>query len=227
MPRVVLYAISFVAAAMLLFAVTELRRTYVYTDNFSVTRSATRFLGYYLTSVNNGMVVIDQYPARTPFYASGEMLWRFPGIRDLRVDHLPGVGNISLAYSDVFGVDPESFWPSAFANQGLDYEFNVFTAPGFLAADFGWAALVAMLLLGFVSGRLFLRAATSPFHRAFYAIWLVGLLELMRILYVANVRLFPAYLVLLAAYLVVRPRFAARPTGRARLAAAATGARGR
>jgi oligosaccharide repeat unit polymerase len=203
-PRVALFAAAFAASALTLFAVTELRRTYVYTDDFSAARASTRFLGYYLTSINNGMVVVDEYPARTPFYASGEMLWLFPGLRDLRLDHLPVVGNVSLAYSDLAGVDPERFWPRAFATQGLDYEFNVFTAPGYLAADFGWAALIAVLLLGILSGRLYRQAERSPFHRAFYAVWLVGLLELMRILYVANVRVFPAYLVLGAAYLVVR-----------------------
>ncbi len=225
-PRVVVYAVTFVVAAMLLFSVTELRRTYVYTDNFSATRSATRFLGYYLTSVNNGMAVIDQYPARTPFYSSGEILWKFPGLGGLRLDHFPVVGTHSLAYPDLFGVDPESFWPGAFADQGLSYEFNVFTGPGFLAADFGWAALVALLLLGVVSGRLYVRADETPFHRAFYAVWLVGLFELMRILYFSNVRAFPAYLVFLAAYLVVRQRGVREPVTRA-LPSAAPGVRGR
>jgi oligosaccharide repeat unit polymerase len=225
-PRVVVYAVTFVVAAMLLFAVTELRRTYVYTDNFSATRSATRFLGYYLTSVNNGMAVIDQYPGRTPFYSTGEMLWKFPGLAGLRLDHFPVVGTQSLAYADLFGVDPESFWGGAFADQGLSYEFNVFTAPGFLAADFGWAALVVLLLLGVVSGRLYVRADETPFHRAFYAVWLVGLFELMRILYFSNVRAFPAYLVFLAAYLVVRQRGVRERVTRA-LPSTAPGVRGR
>ena len=203
-PRVAIYAATFVVAAMTLFTVTELRRTYVYTNDFSAGKSATRFFGYYLTSVNNGMVVIDEYPARTPFYTTGELIWLFPGIRDLRVEYLPGLGTVSLGYADAFGVDPETFWPRAFAAQGLDYEFNVFTAPGYLAADFGWAALIALFLLGLVSGRLYRQAETSSFHRAFYAIWLVGLLEFMRFLYVANTRVFPVYLVLGAAYLIVR-----------------------
>ena len=224
-PRVVVYAMAFLVAAMMLFAVTELRRTYVYTHDFSPARSATRFFGYYLTSVNNGMAVIDQYPARTPFYSSGEILWRFPGIRNLSVDHFPGIGTASLAYDDLFGVDPETFWPRAFYEQGLSYEFNVFTAPGFLAADFGWWALAAMFVLGLVSGRLYLRAERSPFHRAFYAVWLVGLFELMRILYVSNVRVFPAYVVLLAAYVIVRRRPLPRPVGSR--SPAATGARSR
>jgi oligosaccharide repeat unit polymerase len=203
-PRVVAYALAFLAAAMMFFAVTELRRTYVYTHNFSASRSSIRFFGYYLTSVNNGMAVIDDYPARTPFYSTGEFFWLFPGLRDLRVEHLPAIGTVSLRYQDAFGVDPPHFWPHAFGVQGLDYEFNVFTGPGFLAADFGWAGLIAVLVLGVISGRLYRKSEASVFHRAFYAVWLVGLFEFMRILYFVSTRVFPAYLVFVAAYLIVR-----------------------
>jgi oligosaccharide repeat unit polymerase len=203
-PRVAVYALALLATVMTFFAVTELRRTYAYTGDFSASRASTRFFGYYLTSVNNGMAVVDEYPAATPFYSTGEFLWQFPVAGDLRLEHLPAVGTVSLRYVDAFGVDPERFWPQAFAAQGLDREFNVFTTPGYLAADFGWAGLVGMLVLGLVSGRLYRRSETSPLHRAFYAVWVVGLFELMRIFYFAETRVFPAYVVFLAAYLVVR-----------------------
>ncbi len=214
-PRIALYALAFLLAAITFFAATELRRSYAYTSDFSASRATTRFFGYYLTSVNNGMAVVDEYPARTPFYWSGEFLWRLPVVGDLRVEHLPGIGTVNLRYADAFGIDPESFWFRASAAQGLDYEFNVFTAPGYLAADFGWAALVAVFLLGLISGRLYQRTAESAFHRALYGVWLVGLFEFMRILYFTNTRIFPAYLVFLAAYLVLRrraPMRAPRPT---------------
>ncbi len=205
-PRAGVYALAFLAAAITFFSVTELRRTYVYTNDFSAGGSVTRFFGYYLTSVNNGMAVVDNYPASTPFYSSGELFWLFPGLRDLHVEHLPAIGTVSLRYVDAFGVDPESFWPQAFAAQGLDYEFNVFTAPGYLAADFGWAALLAVFVLGLASGYLYRRGETSAFHQALYAVWLVGLFEFMRILYFTDTRMFPAYLVFAAAYLVIRRR---------------------
>ncbi|MGH3111405.1 MAG: O-antigen polymerase [Gaiellaceae bacterium] len=204
--RVAVYALAFVLAAITFFAATELRRTYVYTGDFSASSATTRFFGYYLTSVNNGMVVVDEYPARTPLYSSSQFLWEFPGVRDLRVEHFPGVDTVSLRYVDAFGIDPESFWPRAFRAQGLDYEFNVFTAPGYLAADFGWAGLLGIFVLGLISGKLYRRSEASPFHRALYAVWLVGLLEFMRILYFTDTRVFPAYLVFLAAYVVVRRR---------------------
>jgi oligosaccharide repeat unit polymerase len=205
-PRIAVYAAVLVLGAITFFAMTELRRTYAYTGDFSAGRASTRFLGYYLTSVNNGMVVVDEYPARTPFSTSGEALWRFPGLRNLRADHFPVLGTVSLRYEDLFGIDPERFWPQAFATQGLDYEFNVFTTPGYLAADFGWAGLVGVFVLGLISGVLYRRSAASSLHRALYAVWLVGLFEFMRILYFTDTRVFPAYLVFLGAYLVLRRR---------------------
>jgi oligosaccharide repeat unit polymerase len=204
LPRVVVYALVFVIAAVTFFGVTELRRTYAYTDDVTASRATTRFFGYYLTSLNNGMAVVDEYPAQTPFYSSGQFFWQFPGVGDLRAEHFPGVGTLSFRYADAFDVDPESFWPQAFVDQGLDYEFNVFTGPGYLAADFGWAALIVVFVLGVVSGRLYRGSETSPLHRALYAVWLVGLLEFMRILYFTDTRMFPAYLVFLGAYLVLR-----------------------
>lgn len=203
-PRVVVYALAFLLAAIVFFSATELRRTYAYTQDFSASRATTRFFGYYLTSVNNGMLVIDEYPARTPFHSTGEFLWRFPVVGDLRIEHLPTVGTVSLRYADTFDVDPETFWPRAFAVNDVSYEFNVFTTPGYLAADFGWAGLIGVFVLGLISGRLYRRSDESAFHRAMYAVWLVGLLELMRIFYFTNTRLFPAYLVFLGAYLVLR-----------------------
>ena len=205
-PRVVVYACVFFLAVLTFFAATELRRTYTYTNDFSASRATARFFGYYLTSVNNGMAVVDDYPARTPFYSTGEFLWQLPGVGDLRVEHLPALGTVSLRYDDAFGVDPASFWPWAFYVDGLDYEFNVFTTPGYLAADFGWAGLVGVFVLGLISGRLYRRTEESTFHLALYAVWLVGLFEFMRILYFTNTRIFPAYLVFLAAYLVLRRR---------------------
>ena len=203
-PRVAIYAATLLVAVITFFAVTELRRTYTYTGDFSASRATTRFFGYYLTSVNNGMAIVDEYPAVTPFLSTGQFFWEFPVVGDLRVTDLPPVGTVSLRYVDAFGVDPVSFWRQFFFEQDLNPEFNVVTTPGYLAADFGWAGLIGLLLLGVISGRLYRRSETSLFHRALYAVWIVGLFEFMRILYFADTRVFPAYLLFLAAYLVLR-----------------------
>lgn len=205
-PKAVLLALGLVAAVALVFTITELRRTYAYTHNASPQRVTARFLGYYLTSIDNGSVIIDRHPAATPFASSAQILWKFPVLGSFRADRLPGVGTVSLRYSDLFGRDPDTYWVQAFAQDRLNYEYNVFSTPGFLAADFGWLALPVLFLLGFFSGSLWTRAATSPFHRALYAVWLIGLLEFMRIMYFSDTRAFPAYVAFAAVYVSIARR---------------------
>lgn len=131
------------------------------------------------------------------------MFWKFPLVDKVRVDDAPLVGTVSLRYGDIFQNDPDTFWPNVFPDNGLSYEYNVFTTPGFLAADLGWAGLAVVLLLGLYSGMLYKRARGHPFHRALYAMWLVGLLEFMRIMYFFNTRALPAYIVFALLYLAL------------------------
>jgi oligosaccharide repeat unit polymerase len=205
-PKAVLLALGLVAAVAVVFTITELRRTYAYTHNASPQRVTARFLGYYLTSIDNGSVVIDRHPAATPFANTGAFLWKFPVLSSFRADYVPGVGTVTLRYADIFGRDPDTYWEPTFVEDDLNYEYNVLSTPGFLAADFGWLALPALLLLGFVSGTLYTRAATSPFHRALYAVWLIGLLEFMRIMYFFDTRAFPAYVAFAAVYVSIARR---------------------
>jgi oligosaccharide repeat unit polymerase len=205
-PKAVFVGVALGATILALFTATELRRSYVYTQNFSYTRVVARFLGYYVTSENNGFAVVNDYRGATPFASTGQMLWRFPVVGSLHAEDVPGVGTVTLRYGDLFHKDPASFWPRQFARQGLNYEFNVFTTPGYLAADFGWLGLAVVFLLGAFSGRLYRRGRTSLFHRALYSVWLVGLLEFMRIIYFFDTRALPAYLVFAALYLSLRRR---------------------
>jgi hypothetical protein len=202
-PRAVLFAGASVLAVLVLFTATEARRSIVYTHNFSVTHMTARFFGYYLTCVNNAVVVADHYRAATPSMFTGEMFWKFPLVDKVHVEDAPVLGTVSLRYEDVFGEDPATFWPTAFSNSGLSYEYNSFTTPGYLAGDLGWAGLAIVLLLGVYSGMLYKRARTDPFHRALYAMWLVGLLEFMRIIYFFNTRALPAYIVFALVYLAL------------------------
>lgn len=206
LPKAVVAGLGLVVAVVAVFSITELRRTYVYTHNFSTAHVTARFLGYYLTSVDNGSVVIDRYPAATPFANTGQMLWRFPVVGSLRAEDLPGVGTVSLRYEDIAGRDPDTFWRDALAQEHLSPEYNVLSTPGYLAADFGWLALPVLLLLGAYSGMLYARARTSAFHRALYAVWLIGLLEFMRIIYFFDTRTLPAYLAFAAVYVSIARR---------------------
>ena len=205
-PRVALLAVTLGAAVLLVFAATELRRSFAYTGNFSASRVTARFLGYYLTSENNGFLVVQHYRAATPFASTGQMLWRFPVLGSTRLEEVPGVGTVTLRYPDLFHKDPPVYWYEAFRDNGLNYEYNVFTTPGFLAGDLGWFGLPVVLLLGLYSSALARRARTSPFHRALYAVWAVGLLEFMRIMYFFDTRLLPAYLAFGGLYLSLRRR---------------------
>ena len=205
-PRVALLAVTLGAAVLLVFAATELRRSFAYTGNFSASRVTARFLGYYLTSENNGFLVAQHYRAATPFASTGQMLWRFPVLGSTRLEQVPGVGTVTLRYPDLFHKDPPVYWYEAFRDNGLNYEYNVFTTPGFLAGDLGWFGLPVVLLLGLYSSALARRARTSPFHRALYAVWAVGLLEFMRIMYFFDTRLLPAYLAFGGLYLSLRRR---------------------
>jgi oligosaccharide repeat unit polymerase len=205
-PKAVLWGLGLALAVIVIFGATELRRTYVYTHDFSTTHVAARFFGYYVTSINNGSVVIDRYPAATPIANTGQMLWQFPGITSVRADDAPLVGTFALGYSDLFHRDPPTFWRHVFAAEGLSAEYNVFSTPGYLAADFGWLALPVLFLLGLYSGTLYTRAKSSAFHRALYAVWLIGLLEFMRIMYFFDTRLLPAYLVFGAVYVSIARR---------------------
>jgi oligosaccharide repeat unit polymerase len=202
-PRAVLIAVASGLAVLVLFTATEARRSVVYTHQFSVAHQTARFFGYYLTSENNALVVAGHYRAATPFAYTGAMFWQFPVVDRLHVDHAPLIGTTSLRYEDVFGRDPKTFWPEVFSDNGLSYEYNVFTTPGFLAADLGWAGLGVVLLLGVYSGRLYKRARAHPFHRALYAVWLVGLLEFMRIMYFFDTRALPAYIIFVLLYLAL------------------------
>jgi hypothetical protein len=205
-PKAVLWGIGLAFAVLAIFSATELRRTYVYTHDFSTTHVAARFFGYYVTSINNGSVVIDRYPGATPVANTGQMLWQFPGIASVRAENAPLVGTFGLGYSDLFHRDPPTFWGHVFAAEDLSQEYNVFSTPGYLAADFGWLALPVLFLLGLYSGTLFTRAKSSAFHRALYAVWLIGLLEFMRIMYFFDTRLLPAYLVFGAVYVSIARR---------------------
>ena len=202
-PRAVLFAGASVLAVLALFTATEARRSVVYTHQFSVTHMTARFFGYYLTSENNALVVAGKYRAATPFAYTGEMFWKFPLVDKVHVEDAPVIGTATLRYQDIFRNDPATYWQNVFPDNGLSYEYNVFTTPGFLAADLGWAGLAVVLLLGLYSGALYKRARAHPFHRALYAMWLVGLLEFMRIMYFFNTRALPAYIVFALLYLAL------------------------
>jgi len=187
--RLVLLVVGTVLLVLAFYAISEARRSFVYSGDFSIEAASFRALGYYLTSINNGFLVATEYRFWDPFYSMLEIFWRFPGIESV------------LSYERLFAVEPSFLYTDALSRAGLNPEFFVLTLPGYLAADVGWMGAAVMGLLGALTGRLYLAAATDPLARAFYAVWLVGLLELMRISYFFDTRLAPVYFLFAAVYI--------------------------
>jgi oligosaccharide repeat unit polymerase len=185
-------------AVVAFFVGNELRRKGAYGD-FALTDALWRFAGYYLGTVNNTFAMIDHHAFATPLYFTGQALWEFPGMRQLGVTP-----------ENLLGIDAPRFIEDFFRLNGLSPAVNTFGVLGSVSADFGWLALLWLLGVGAAAGALYRAATRSAFYRALYAVWLVGLLEFVRIYYFFSTRLVPAYLVFAVALVIVEPRLRAR-----------------
>lgn len=186
--RLPVLILAFVVAMGLFFTGSELTRALSGSWDSggpSVLRSGLiRFAGYYLTSVNNGVLAI-QAGAATPLWHTFRSVWRFPGLEGL--------------YSRLLDVDiqPKT---SVLESAGLNPEFNTSTAIGAWVSDYGQVGgIVWAAIMGAISGTLWGLGKRDVLMRALYAVWLVGELELMRIDYFSGTRLFPAYMFWLGA----------------------------
>ncbi|BAU48124.1 hypothetical protein SVA_1562 [Sulfurifustis variabilis] len=174
------------AAGVMLFVAFEATRSLIYLGiegpDAAAEYGLVRLVGYYLTSINNGLFVIREAAFDTPLYSVLGALWALPGADEI--------------YRALAGPAPD--YPVDLINRGdLNPEFGTVTAPGSWVADLGWVgAGVAAAFFGCVSGWLYRRAPLTPVAAACYAVWLVGLLEFMRIPYFTDTRLVPAYLFL-------------------------------
>lgn len=190
----ILFFIIFVAG---FFILTEVRRSFVYTGSDSVKyliqTGTVRFLGYYMTSINNGIFFIQHYAFAAPLYNTFVSLWRFPGLHNLYnlftcLDVID-VGNVLYKF-------------------GLNPEFNTLTYVAYWVIDFGLCgALIVSFFFGFLSGIFYKLASQNSLSTALYSIWLVGLLEFMRICYFTSTRLFPAYIFFIGALILSRKSF--------------------
>jgi len=161
-----------------------------------------RLLGYYVTSINNGAILLQdiEHPLPIPYY-SLEWLWKFPVVKDFldyeQVSHFPliGLGSKLLAVEG-------------------NIEFNSPCGLILPVLDFGFAGgVIFYLWAGLILGaayRLFQQGHILGL--AYYPIFLVGLLELPRELYWPSSRVFPTWILLLpvlvAGLFQLRPRAA-------------------
>jgi hypothetical protein len=139
-----------------------------------------RLLGYYVTALNNGALLVQRIdPTGIPF-CTLHLAWRLPVLSSIVNAIYP---NFALASQDI---DPYMAYLTAEANP----EFN--NGGGFLLPmlDFGFmGALVYWLICGLVCGVLYrLFQQKRPLGLFVYPVAFVGAIELTRIIYWAEGR---------------------------------------
>lgn len=206
--KATLARLTLVTAAVVLvvgsfFISTEIRRTSPYRP-LAAGDAVYRFFEYYLGSINNAFALADRYSLATPFYFATQPVWEFPG-----------ASHAGLTYEAISGIDAEELYAptstapdNVFVATGTTPRISTFGLAGQAAADFGWAAPLWFLGLGGVVGAVYRAASRRRFYRALYAVWIVGLLDFVRIDYFLATRVVPTYAVLAAIFLLVerRPR---------------------
>lgn len=181
-----------VVGVLLFFTIQEASRSFLvreFTGIGEILKAGVlRFAGYYLTSINTGFLFISEWSMSVPFYTPFRFIWHFPGLGGL--------------YEAMTGATPLNL-PAELAIRGLNPEYNTATAIGASVGDFGrFGAMFWNFAFGIISGLIWKRVPHSSYAAALYGVWLVGLLELMRIPYLSETRLFPAYVFLAIATLV-------------------------
>ncbi|MGA2183676.1 MAG: hypothetical protein ABSH47_11660 [Bryobacteraceae bacterium] len=149
-----------------------------------------RLLGYYVTALNNGALLVQRIePTGAPFFTL-HLAWRLPVLSGIANALYP---NFPLALREV---DPYMSYLTAEANP----EFN--NGGGFLLPmlDFGFTgALFYWLLCGLVCGVLYrLFQQKRPLGLLLYPVVFVGAIELTRIIYWAEGRVLVPICVLAA-----------------------------
>ena len=189
-----------VLAAILLFGLFEYFRSWSYyregQGNLLLFASQ-RLLSYYYSSVNNfGMALQHIEPLWQPLWTL-DFVYKFP---------VPGNPLVSVrgeAYTLLFQTALELH---------THPEFNLYSGPGLAYLDFGIAGgAMVMAGFGFLSGRLFNAFRRQSLHGMLaYPVWMVGMIDLGRILYWPSSRAFPVWLCILV-MLVLYRRFQAGP----------------
>jgi len=192
--RTVRFGIAFLAMIITFFIISEAKRSFVYYGVTSLRDVAMvgfiRFWGYYLTSINNMFLIFEHFSLVAPFYNTFSFIWKFPLLKGV--------------YEALTGFSPINM-PMILASSGLNPEFNTATTLGALVVDFGLlGAVLATFSLGGISGFLYGLSRRGGIWLAFYSVWLVGLLEFMRIYFFFTTRLFPAYLFFLGAVVLLQ-----------------------
>ncbi|MDZ4848010.1 MAG: hypothetical protein SGI77_01845 [Pirellulaceae bacterium] len=180
-----------VIVLMVFFGSAEYLRSWkLYQKDFDSIASFTvwRISGYYTTALNNGAMALETKANYALPYYTIQSLWAFPG-----------VSTSPLGYKNLTGVNPENQHLYMLERFGTE-ELNNFGGLFGPALDYGTLGfLVFWFGSGFVSGRL---------HRSFlvgslagimlYPLFFLAILEVPRILYLPNQRIFPSLVAIAA-----------------------------
>lgn len=158
-----------------------------------------RLLGYYVTALNNGALLVEQLePTGLPYFTM-QFLWRFPVTGGILKDVYPTMPHLSESSSPVESV----------LTVGANFEFN--NPDGYLVPmlDFGVVgALVYWLIAGLACGFLYRSFCRKQvLGLLVYPLVFTGIVEMPRILYWGSGRVVPAFAVLgVVAYCCIKWR---------------------
>jgi hypothetical protein len=157
---------------------------------------SSRLTGYYVTSVNNSAMLLGAIaqPFPAPFFTM-EWLWAFPGVSEI------------FPYEAVYGASPVRVYAHTLLHVG-NPEFNNGGGLMIPIADFGLiGAAVYWAVLGAVVGACFvLYRRGRVAGLLLYPIMFQGLMELPRLLYCSSGRVFPTWVLLVAACVLLGAR---------------------
>lgn len=166
--------------AFTIFSAAEYFRSWQYYQNFGYDSfwsfAVIRFTGYFTTAVNNGIGgAIDYEPLYMPMWTAS-WFYRFPLWEALGI----GPSQIRDIYTNYLG-------------QYGNPEFNNFSAIYVPFIDYGIAGgLGFMLGVGYLSQRIFISfSRLRPFGLLLYPSWYIGVIEMVRIFYFGDSRVFP------------------------------------
>jgi oligosaccharide repeat unit polymerase len=171
------------------FIFSESRRSFVYTGAFSYLDAFYRLFSYYMTSINNGIYVLEHFQGVAPFHFSLQSLWKFPLIGD-------------ALYQQFNTVSPSGFPENWLLVSGNNPEYTTLTAIGEVFIEYGVLGFPVLFLFGSFLGIVFKASLSSSFAVALYGVLLVGVFEFLREGYLWGVRVFPAFMVFSLVFLV-------------------------
>lgn len=187
-----------VLALYLFFTVSESARSwssfYSWREDSVWEFSAYRLLGYYLTALNNGALLVSELPTPAGPYYLLAWFWRFPFVEGV------------LPAEQVLGFHPGVYLETLarLANPELNNQSGLFA----YVFDLGRVGgVVAFVFMGMASGFLFqrfIRGALSGM--LFYPLVFLGILEVCRVPILTSQRMFPAIVMLVGAWLLVSVR---------------------